>query len=120
MNFLSTLLKPFTGLFGLLSASGFLFKLVKNYAVLKESFQAIENVFKTMQDEKRSLPDHNESIMLMQVSSNILKTGIIDIPGFDEYELSLSIDKYSEALSVSLKDARSEKYHQILITKKGK
>ena len=111
MNFLLT---PF---FKLFSIGGFFFKIVSNFSILKSSFENISAIFKKMHDENRAVPTEVESVALLQIASDLLKTGIVDIPGFDEYELSMDIDKYANALVLSIEDKKSGKYHDVKISK---
>lgn len=104
----------------LISASGFLLKLIRNYSVLSGSFKSIEDVLSFMTSEKRTLPNHIESQILCMAISNILKTGVIDIPGVDEYQIAIGLDQINANMVLSIQDSKSGKYHEIPVLTKGK
>lgn len=104
---------------GLLSGTGFLWKLARNYRVLSDSFGAIEKVLLQMRGDNRKLPSQEQSIVLLQAISNILKTGVIDIPGVDEIEISIGIDQITQQMAIGIKDAKSGKFHEFPILKGG-
>ncbi len=112
-------MNPLTSLYGLISGSKFIWKLVSNWSVLSDSLKCISQTLTEMRESGRQLPEPNESTQMLMAFSNILKTGIIDIPGLDEYQISLDIDKFSSSLLLSIEDKKSGKYHELLL-KKGK
>lgn len=100
-------------LYGMISGSGFLWRLVRNYRVLSDSISAIEATLSNMSAQDRKLPNESEIEMLLKAVSNILKTGVIDIPGVDEMNLALNIDQFSQSFSMSIQDAKSGKYFEL-------
>lgn len=105
-------------LFSLVYNSKIIWKLIRNYRVLSESFKTIETVINNINNRDRVLPDAEESRALLTACSNILKTGVIDIPGVDEYELSLKFDYINEQWAIGLKDDKSGKFTAPLVVKK--
>ena len=114
-----TILKILQKLYKLITGSSILWKLIRNYAVLSEACGGIENVIKNMTDQGRALPDRDEAMILVKCISNILKTGVIDIPGVDEYELALNLDMINSNMSLGVEDLKSGKYFEIPVPKKG-
>jgi len=110
-------MNPINGLLALISGSKLIWKVVSNWRVLTNSIGGISDTLKKMHDEGRALPNAEETSLMLLCGSNILKTGIIDIPGIDEYELSLNLDKFSSSLIMSIKDSKSNKFHQIPLVK---
>lgn len=102
----------------LLSGSGLIWKVLRNFKVLSDSFGGIETVLNNMTVEKRKLPTHAEIEMIARAVSNILKTGVIDFPGVDEYAIAVNIDEMTATYAVSIQDAKSDKYIQLPIIKK--
>lgn len=105
-------------IYKLITGSKFIWKVFRNWAVLSEAFSTISKTLVKIHEEGRKLPDQSESTQLLLCLSNIVKTEIIDIPGVDEYELSLEIDKFSTSLLMSIEDKKSGKFHQVMITEK--
>lgn len=110
-----TLLKR---IYGLISGSGFLWKLARNYKVLNDACKAIETVLVNVAATDRKLPDMDESQILLSAISNILKTGIIDIPGVDEMQIAIGLDHINKNISLSVTDAKSGKFMEIPLIKK--
>lgn len=96
-----------------------LWKIVRNWSVLTDALECFSQTLKKMHEEDRYMPDQLESQQLLLALSNIIKTEIIDVPGVDEYELALSIDRFTDTLKLSIEDSKSGKYHQLNF-KKGK
>jgi len=69
----------------------------------------IEDTLSNMQKDGRKVPNIEESSILLMALSNILKTEIIDIPGVDEYQISLDIDQIN---------SKSEKFLKIPVVTK--
>ena len=107
----------FTQLFSLIKGSSFIWKLLSNWKILKDSLTVISDTLKKMHDEGRDLPETSEASQMLLALSNIIKTQVIDIPGVDEYEISIGIDKINTAFMLSIEDAKSSKYHQIIVSK---
>lgn len=107
-------------IYSLFSGGGFLFKLVRNYSVLSKNCQAIETIINNMIIEDRKLPSQQDSVYLLTAISNILKTGVIDIPGVDEVNLAIGIDSISKNISMSIEDSVSGKFIEIPVIKKVK
>lgn len=91
-----------------------------NWRVLSTAFKAVSDVLTEMHKADRKLPDTNESQALLMAMSNILKTGVVDIPGVDEYQLSLDLDKFSSSLIFSIEDSKTKKYHDLMLVRKEK
>lgn len=105
-------------MWSLITGSKFIWKLIRNWAVLSDSMHAIENTLSNMQKDGRYVPNREESSILLMALSNILKTEIIDMPGVDEYQISLEIDQINSNFQLSIKDSKSEKFLKIpVITK---
>lgn len=104
-------------IYSLITGSKFLWKVVRNWSVLSKSLYAISDTLKKMHAEGRNIPDMTESQILLMALSNVVKTEVIDIPGVDEYSLSLDIDKFSSSLALSIEDSKSGKYHEVTIKK---
>lgn len=111
-------MNPLLHIFSFFSASKFIFKLIAHQAVLRASLQAISDVLMEMKKTDRVLPSENEATLLLMGVSNILKTGVVDLPGFDEYELSIQIDRISNGIVLSIQDQKDKKYHDIAVFKK--
>ena len=107
-------------IWSLITASKFLFLLVRHYVVLKDAFTGIESVLTNMTKDARALPTHEETQILCVSVSNILKTGVIDLPGVDEYQLAIGLDNIQANMVLSIQDKKSGKYHTIPVLKKGK
>lgn len=99
----------------LISGSKFLFLLIRHYSILSSSFKSIEDVLSLMAKDSRSLPNHMETQILCMSISNILKTGVIDLPGVDEYQIAIGLDQINSNMVLSIQDSKSGKYHQIPI-----
>lgn len=108
-----------TQIFSIFSGGKFIWKVIRNYRVLSDAVKNISDVLKQMHDAKRATPEANETSVLLLSVSNILKTGVIDVPGVDEYELALGVDQINTNFVLSVKDAKSDKFHQIKFKKKG-
>lgn len=106
--------------FKLVSGSKIIFKLVRHYAVLNESLTCINTVMTNLSNDNRTLPTHAEGHALLIAISNILKTGLIDVPGIDEYDLALKFDYVSEQFALGIADSKSGKYHTLPVLKKVK
>lgn len=104
--------------YGLLAGSGFLWRLARNYKVLKDSCTTIEQVLQVVSDDKRSLPNEQEAVALLAAVSNILKTGVIDIPGIDEMKISIGLDHMAKNISLSIEDSKTGKFMEIPMIKK--
>ena len=103
-------------IWALISGSKFLWDLISNYSVLSENFKAIEKVLEqVMSDSTRRLPDHNESQILLIAVSNILKTGVIDLPGVDEMQIAIGLDHINQNMVISIQDKKSGKYAELPI-----
>lgn len=113
-------MNPLTSLYAMFSSSKFIWKLVRNWSILSDSLKCISQTLTAMRNEGRSLPVPAESSQMLLAFSNILKTEIIDIPGLDEYSLSLDIDKFSSSLLLSIEDRKNGKYHELLLKKEVK
>lgn len=113
-----TIINVLKRLYGLLTGSSFLWKIVRNYAVLAASFKAIEGVIQSVSQSGRSLPNQDESMILLKAISNILKTGVVDIPGVDEYELAMNLDMVNSNMSLGIEDLKTGKYFEIPAIKK--
>lgn len=107
-------------LYTLISGSKLLWKVIRNWRVLSNSLESITNILKNMNADDRHLPNSMESSQLILCFSNILKTGVIDIPGIDEYQISLDLDNFSSSLMLSIEDSKSGKFHDIVVTKTKK
>lgn len=94
-----------------------IWKVLTNYRILADSSDVISTVFKNLHAENRVTPTQEESQALLTTLSNVIKTGIIDIPGFDEMELVAQIDRVNGALTTSIRDVKSGKYHKVSIKK---
>ena len=105
-------------IYGLLTGSSFLWKVIRNYAVLAASFKAIEGVIQNVSQSGRALPNQDESLIIIKAISNILKTGVIDIPGVDEYELAMNLDMVNSNMSLGIEDLKTGKYFEIPAIKK--
>lgn len=112
------ILQTLKRIYGLITGSSFLWKIVRNYAVLSASFKAIEGVIQAVSASGRSLPNQDESLILVKAFSNILKTGVIDIPGVDEYELAMNLDMVNSNMSLGIEDLKTGKYFEIPTVKK--
>lgn len=106
--------------YGLVSGSSIIWKVISNWKILSTSLSSIETVMSNMGAEKRHLPTTEETQILLLACSNILKTKVIDIPGLDEYELAMNLDKASSSLALSIKDSTSGAYHVLPLIKKVK
>lgn len=104
----------------LVSVSKFFILFIRHRLVLETAFNSISGVLIEMNKEGRALPKHDESQILVMAVSNILKTGVIDIPGVDEYEIAIGLDQINSNMVLSIEDTRSGKFHQIPILGKGK
>lgn len=111
---------PFLNIFSMFTASKFFWTVLTNWKVLADNSKGIEQVLKNMFDEGRKIPSEEEIPVILVCVSNILKTGVIDIPMIDEYEIALSIDKVNASFSLAIGDAKSGKYIAIPIITKGK
>lgn len=105
-------------LYGLITGSSFFWKVLKNYSVLSNAFKTIEEIIAAMSKDARALPTQDESLILVKAISNILKTGVIDIPGVDEYQLSINLDMVSSQISIGIEDSKTGKYHELSVPKK--
>lgn len=101
--------------FGFITGSKIIWKVISNYRILSDTSQAVSTVFHNMHNEDRSSPTQPELVALSQALSNVLKTNIIDIPGFDELELVAAVDRFSGSLVTSMTDAKSGKFHKIVL-----
>lgn len=110
-------MNPLTALYGLLTGSKFIWKIVRNWSVLSKSFQGVTDILSNMNAEGRSLPNTEETQMLLNAVSNIVKTEIIDIPGLDEYSLAVNLDHFSSSLGISIQDSKNGKFHTIKVKK---
>jgi len=106
-------------LWSLITGSKFIWTLIRNWAVLTDAFSNIEKVLSEMQADGRKVPNQQEASILLMCLSNILKTEIIDMPGVDEYQISLEIDQINSNFQLSIKDAKSEKFLKIPVITKG-
>lgn len=111
------LLGLFSRAYSFISGSKMVWNFITNYRVLSDTSSAVSQIFKNMDAEGRKTPTQPELVILLQAFSNILKTNIIDIPGFDEIELTATVDRFSGGLSTSLKDVKSGKFHTLVVTK---
>ena len=109
-----------TRLWNIVSISKFFILFISHRLVLEESFKAITSVLTSMNEEERALPKHDESQVLVMAISNILKTGIIDIPGIDEYQIAIGLDQVNQNMMLSIQDTKTGQYHQIPVLSKGK
>lgn len=105
-------------IWGLVASSGLFWKVLKNWTILSESLKGIETVLHNLTEEKRALPNHDEAVTLLHALSNILKTGVIDIPGVDEYKIALNLDEVASSYTISIEDAKNEKYLELPSIKK--
>lgn len=105
------------GLWALISGSKFIWSIIKNHVVLGDSLKAIEITLTEMRQGDSVVPNHMQAQNLMLAVSNILKTGVIDFPGIDEYEIAIGIDRVSSDMTISLKDSKSGKFHELPILK---
>ena len=81
------------GTFGVVEAWKFLrsfpfvFRILRNYGELKEIFSVVQKVF----SESRisgGMPTCENTALLLESMERLFKTGIIDIDGVEEYEVS--------------------------------
>jgi len=100
-------------IYGLLTGSGFLWRLARHYKVLNDSCKAIETVLVNVNASDRKLPTPEESQVLLAAISNILKTGVIDIPGVDEMAISIGLDHINRNIAVSISDSKSGNFMEI-------
>ena len=105
-------------IYSLITGSSFLWKLIRHYAVLSAAFKSIESVLQNISAENRKLPTQEESLILLKAISNILKTGVIDIPGVDEYELAMNLDLVGSNMSIGIEDLKTGKYFEVPVMKK--
>lgn len=99
-------------------ASGFIWKLIANYKVLSEAVKCIEVNAQAMMSRDSAIPSGEEGQLMLMALSNILKTGIIDLPLVDEYQLSLDLDQITGQMRIAINDSASGKYNSLVIGKK--
>lgn len=114
------MIQALKGIWALISGSKLMWNLIRHHVVLTDAFKAIEGVLVQMRQNEISLPNHEQTQILLFAVSNILKTGVIDIPGVDEYEIAIGIDQINSNMMLSIQDSKSGSYHQIPILKKEK
>ena len=102
-----------------ITGSKFIWKIVTNWRVLSTSLKVISETLTTMREQSRSVPNTEETQQMLLAASNILKTGVIDLPGIDEYQISADIDKFSQGVSLAITDSKNKKYHSLKLKKKG-
>ena len=106
-------------IWSLIAGSKTLWNFISHYGVITEALKAIEDVLKNIAaDKSRKLPTQEEAIILTKALSNILKSGVIDIPGVDEYEIAMNLDMVASHLSVSINDKKSGTFIEIPALKK--
>lgn len=107
-------------LWSLVAVSKFFILFIRHRLVLEEAFGSVSEVLAKMNADKRALPDHSESQVLVMAVSNILKTGIIDLPGVDEYQIAIGLDNINQNMVLSIQDSKSGQFHKIPVLGKGK
>lgn len=83
----------------------FLWKVVRNMGTLRTAVKAIEDVYKEIEASGRKIPNVEEAQTVLNSLSNILKTGVIDIAGIDDYKIAAGLDEINHNLQLSLKDS---------------
>lgn len=104
-------------LFTFISGAKIIWKVIANYRILSDSAKTVNTVFNNVKVRGDSTPNQEEAQALLQAASNVLKTGVIDLPGLDEYELTSTIDRAVGAITTSISDSKNSKYHKISLKK---
>lgn len=107
-------------LFGLIKGSSFFWKIIRNFFTLKNSFEAISATIDGIMKSDREMPTAPEMQVILKAFSNIMKTGIIILPGVDDYEVAAFIDKVSGELEISLSDSLTHAKASFQIDTKNK
>lgn len=89
-----------------INGSAFFWRFVKNYGTLKNSLLAVEAVFQSKDARGDKTPNSEEAQILLQAVSNILKSGLIDFPGVDEYEIGVGLEQLSGQIHLSMTDSK--------------
>jgi hypothetical protein len=93
-------------LWGFLKGSQFFWNLLRNYGTIKKSLEDVSKIFNEMKNQENKTPNCEQAQVLLKSLSTLLKTGVIDIPGINEYEISMSIDDVSANLVCMITDKK--------------
>lgn len=102
---------------GFITGGGIIWKFIRHYRVLSDSSKAVSQVIQNISNRGDKLPEIHETQIIIQAMSNVLKTGIIDIPGIDEYKISAALDKVNENVAISFEDYTSGQFHILRVEK---
>ena len=106
-------------LWGLAMGSKIFFKVIANYGLICETVKLLEDTLANMQREGRKVPNQQEMCDILPKLSELLKTGIIDLPMVDEYSLALDIDHIYSSMQISLRDRTGNKIVAATVIKKS-
>lgn len=89
------------------TGSKYFWRIVRNYAEIKNFCIVISNTITAMHTDKRKSPNMHELSLLLPAISAILRSELIDIPGINEYELALEVDSFAGKLKVAITDTNT-------------